>query len=177
MEIVGYLLIGLIVGMVSGSVGIGGGVLMLPALMWICHMETRRAAGTTLAVLVVPVVLPAAYEYWSEGYVDLKAAAWMALTFALGGFIGAALRSNQVLPESALRLSLGLIMMYIAINLIVMSDSEAAKAAAGVTAVVLAWLAYVGLRMLGKRALAVPKLQEQIKRMDKEGHGDPDYYI
>jgi uncharacterized membrane protein YfcA len=176
MEIVGYLLIGLVVGVVSGAVGIGGGVLMLPALMWFCHMPPQRAAGTTLAVLVVPVVLPAAYHYWVEGHVDLKAAFWIALALAIGGFTGAALRNNQVLPENALRLGLGLLMMYIAMNLIVAADNEAVKAAAGITAVILAWFAYLGLRMLGKRALAKPQLREQIQRMDQEGHG-PDYHI
>jgi uncharacterized membrane protein YfcA len=177
MDIVFYLGIGLSVGMISGSVGIGGGILMLPALMWLCGMDPRRAAGTTLAVLVVPVVLPAAYEYWSKDHVDLKAAIWMAVAFAVGGFAGAAMRNNHVLPEDVLRWGLGLMMMYIAINLIVISDSETAKAAAGITAMVLAWLAYLGLRALGKRALARPKLQEQIRRMDEQGHGDPDYYI
>jgi uncharacterized membrane protein YfcA len=177
MEIVFYLLIGLVVGVVSGSVGIGGGVLMLPALMWICNMEMRRAAGTTLAVLVVPVVLPAAYEYWEKGHVDLKAASLIALTFAIGGFAGAALRNNHVLPEGGLRLALGLLMMYIAINLVVMSDAESAKAAAGLTATALAFLVYLGLRLVGKRALVRPKLGEEIRRMEKEGHGDPDYYI
>src|SRR5436190_23575840 len=106
MDIFLYLVIGVTVGMVSGSVGIGGGVLMLPALMWLCQMEGRRAAGTTLAVLVVPVVLPAAYEYWSRGHVDVKAAACMALAFAVGGFLGAALRNNHVLPEGLVRMGL-----------------------------------------------------------------------
>jgi uncharacterized membrane protein YfcA len=172
-----YLGIGLVVGVVSGSVGIGGGVLMLPALMWLCGMEPRCAAGTTLAVLVVPVVLPAAYDYWCNHHVNVKAALWIALAFAIGGYTGAALRTNHVLPDWLLRLGLGLIMMYIALNLIVISDSEAAKAAAGVTATLLAWLTFLWLRAVGKGALARPKLHEQIQRMHEQGHGDPDYYI
>jgi uncharacterized membrane protein YfcA len=177
MDILLYLGIGLTVGVVSGTVGIGGGVLMLPALMWICGQDQRLAAGTTLAVLVVPVVLPAAYEYWTKGYVDVKAALWIALAFALGGYLGAALRNNDVVPEEMLRFVLGLIMMYIAINLVLSSNSAATKAAAGVTALVLVWLVFLWLRAVGKRAVAKPNLQEQIRRMDEKGHGDPDYYI
>jgi hypothetical protein len=74
-------------------------------------------------------------------------------------------------------MGLGLVMMYIAVNLIVETDSAAVKAAAGVTALVLAWLGYFILRAAGRRALARPKLQEEIRRMDEQGHGDPDYYI
>jgi len=177
MEILLYIGLGLTVGVVSGSVGIGGGVLMLPLLTWMCGMHPQRAAGTTLAVLVVPVVLPAAYDYWLKDQIDLKAALWIALAFAIGGYAGAALRNNALLPEGLLRICLGLIMMYIAVHLVVMWDADAAKAAAGVTASLLAWLAYLGLRSLGRRALAPAKLQEQIQRMDQQGRGDPDYYI
>jgi uncharacterized membrane protein YfcA len=177
MDILLYLGIGLAVGLVSGTVGIGGGVLMLPALMWICGQDLKLAAGTTLAVLVVPVVLPAAFEYWIKGYVDVKAALWIALAFTIGGYLGAVLRNNNALPEEMLRFALGLIMMYIAINLVVSSNSAATKAAAGLMAMVLAWLAFLWLRAVGKRSLAKPKLQDLIRRMDEKGHGDPDYYI
>jgi uncharacterized protein len=177
MDILLYLGIGLVVGVISGVLGIGGGVLMLPALWWFCDLSPRQAAGTTLAVLVVPVVLPAAYEYYSKGHTDVRAALWIALAFAVGGYAGALLRNYHWLPEDGLRLAFGLIMIYIAFTVILSSDSAAAQAAAGITATVLAWLAFMGLRILGRRALARPKLQEQIQRMDEHGHGHPDYYI
>jgi uncharacterized membrane protein YfcA len=172
MDILRFVMIGLSVGLLSGTVGIGGGVLMLPALIWICGQEPRQAAGTTLAVLVVPVVLPAAYDYWSRGYVDLKAAGWIALAFAVGGYTGAALRNEQILPEGMLRLCLGLIMIYIAISLIINSDSEVMRAAVGVTATVLAWLAYLRLRAIGRQTLPPRKLRDQMRRLD-----DQDYHI
>ena len=79
MDILRYLAIGLAVGTVSGALGIGGGVLMLPALWWLCEMPPTKAAGTTLAVLVVPVVLPAAWEYYDKGHIDVRAALWIAV--------------------------------------------------------------------------------------------------
>src|SRR5262249_25401699 len=172
-----YLGIGLVVGLVSGALGIGGGVLMLPALIWLCDLSPAKAAGTTLAVLVVPVVLPAAWDYYARGNVDVKAAVFIALAFAAGGYGGAALRNRHLIPEEVFRLGLGLIMMYIAFNLIVTSDSEATKAAGGITAAGLAWLAYLGLHVLGRRALERPRLQDQIRRMDEQGYGGPDYHI
>jgi uncharacterized membrane protein YfcA len=177
MDIVQYLCIGLTVGVVSGTLGIGGGVLMLPALWWICNLPPSRAAGTTLAVLVVPVVLPAAYEYYVKDNVDWKAALWIAVAFAIGGYGGAVLRNRHVLPEELLRQVFGLIMIYIAFNVILSAEPGAAKAAAGIVATALAWLSFLGLRILGRRALARPKLQEQIQRMEEEGSGSPDYYI
>ena len=63
MKIVLYLSIGLAIGTASGALGIGGGVLLVPALIWLCGMDPQHAAGTTLAVLVVPVVLPAVITY------------------------------------------------------------------------------------------------------------------
>jgi uncharacterized membrane protein YfcA len=177
MDIVHFLCIGLVVGVISGMLGIGGGVLMLPALVWICELKPSRAAGTTLAVLVVPVVLPAAYEYYTKGNVDLRAALWIALAFAVGGYGGALLRHVHILPEETLRLVFGLIMIYIAFSVILSADPDAAKAAAGVVGAGAAWMAYLGLRALGRRALARPGLREQIQRMDQEGHGEADYYI
>jgi uncharacterized membrane protein YfcA len=177
MEIIQYLGIGLGVGMVSGTLGIGGGVLMLPALWWICNLPPSKAAGTTLAVLVIPVVLPAAYEYYVKGNVDWKAALWIAVAFAVGGYGGAVLRNRQVLPEELLRLVFGLLMVYIAFSVILSADSDAAKAAAGIVATGMAWLGYLGLRALGRRTLARPKLAEQIRRMDEQGHGNPEYHI
>jgi uncharacterized protein len=177
MEILRYIAIGLAVGLVSGLLGIGGGVLLVPGLMWICGLTFTEAAGTTLAVLVVPVVLPAAWEYYARGYVDLKAAIFIALAFALGGYIGAWLRHEQALPEGFLRLCLGLIMVYIAANMIVLSNSEAANAAAGVMATVAAWLTYLWLRVLGKRVLARPKLTDNILRAAEQRRGEPDYHI
>jgi uncharacterized membrane protein YfcA len=177
MDILPFLGIGLVVGLISGTLGIGGGVLMLPALIWICRMKPVEAAGTTLAVLVVPVVLPAAWSYWSRDHVNVRAALWIAAAFALGGYGGAWLRTEGYLPDSLLRLCFGLLMIYIAFHLIIMSDSEAAKAAAGVTAMVLAWLGYLGLRTLGRRSAERPKLQEQIQKMGEQGHGGPDYHI
>jgi hypothetical protein len=176
MKILLYLAIGMTIGTVSGALGIGGGVLLLPALIWLCAMAPKTAAGTTLAVLVVPVVLPAVLKYHSMKYLDLEAALWIAAAFAVGGYVGAYLSVHHVLPEYTLRLLFGLMMVYVAMRFI-FSDSEDAAIVAGIAATVLAWLAYVGVRLVGRRHLGRPSLGENIRAMQQQERADPDYYI
>jgi uncharacterized membrane protein YfcA len=180
MRIILFLAIGLVIGAASGALGIGGGVLLVPALVWLCGMEYQQAAGTTLAVLVVPVVLPAVIFYARLGKVDVEAAIWLAIAFAGGSVLGALLVSNGLLPDHLLKLVFGLMMMYIAVRFILGSDSDALSAAAGLAAVLFAWVSYLWLRALGRRHPPPPRppsLGEQIRLLREQGHGDTDYSI
>src|SRR5205823_7900934 len=146
-----FLAIGLTVGSISGALGIGGGVLLVPALIWLCGFEPSKAAGTSLAVLVPPIGLPAAWKYFVEKRIDLDAAIWIALAFAIGAYFGASIA--QQIPARTLLRIFGLMMIYIAMRFLLASDSEVANAAAGVVGVVMAWLSYRTLRALGRRHL------------------------
>jgi uncharacterized membrane protein YfcA len=68
-----YLLLGLLVGILSGIVGIGGGILIVPVLFYFFHMSQHKAQGTSLAALLAPVGALAFWEYYRAGNVDLKA--------------------------------------------------------------------------------------------------------
>jgi uncharacterized membrane protein YfcA len=84
-----YLLLGLIVGALSGVVGTGGGVLIVPALVFLFHMDQRRAQGTSLGALLAPHRHSLAFwEYYKADNVDVSAALLIALGFAIGGFFG-----------------------------------------------------------------------------------------
>ena len=83
-----FILLGLVAGVMSGIIGIGGGILIVPALVFLFGMSQHLAQGTTLALLVPPIGIFAAWTYYSHGYVDLKAAAFIAAGFVIGGFIG-----------------------------------------------------------------------------------------
>ena len=61
-----YIAIGLTIGSISGMLGIGGGVLIVPALMWLCGFEAKKAAGTSLAILIPPIGLPAAWRFYQQ---------------------------------------------------------------------------------------------------------------
>ncbi|MEA5626187.1 sulfite exporter TauE/SafE family protein [Nostoc sp. UHCC 0251] len=83
------LILGLIAGIVSGMTGIGGGIIILPALIFMFGFSQHQAQGTTLALLVPPIDILAAWTYYKQGYVDLKIAALLCLGFVLGGWLGA----------------------------------------------------------------------------------------
>ena len=96
------LLLGIIAGAISGLIGIGGGVIIVPALVYLFGLSQHQAQGTTLALLVPPIGLLAAWTYYRQGYVDLKMAAWICLGFFLGGLLGARFAvgfSNAVLQK------------------------------------------------------------------------------
>ena len=86
-----YLALGLTAGALSGPIGIGGGVLIVPCLVFLFGMSQPLAQGTTLALLVPPIGLLAAWTYYKEGNVDLKAAGLICAGFVLGGLLGAKL--------------------------------------------------------------------------------------
>ncbi len=83
------LLVGLVVGMVSGVVGIGGGILFVPALIWLAGMDQHKAQGTSLGALLAPVGLLAFWEYYRNGQADLRIALLLAVGFFVGGYFGA----------------------------------------------------------------------------------------
>ncbi|MGA3370522.1 MAG: sulfite exporter TauE/SafE family protein [Terracidiphilus sp.] len=95
------LLVGLVVGMVSGVVGIGGGVLFVPALIWLAGMDQHKAQGTSLGALLAPVGLFAFLEYYRNGNADLRIALLLAAGFLAGGYFGAV--GAQYIPEIWLR--------------------------------------------------------------------------
>jgi uncharacterized membrane protein YfcA len=95
------LLVGLAVGVVSGIVGIGGGILFIPALIWLTGMSQHKAQGTSLGALLAPVGIFAFLEYYRRGNADLKVAILLAVGFLVGGYFGAV--GAQHIPDLWLR--------------------------------------------------------------------------
>jgi uncharacterized membrane protein YfcA len=95
------LLVGLLVGVFSGVVGIGGGILFVPALVWLAGMSQHKAQGTSLGALLAPVGIFAFLEYYRKGNADLKVALLLAVGFLIGGYFGAA--GAQHIPDLWLR--------------------------------------------------------------------------
>jgi len=84
-----YLLLGLVAGTFSGLIGIGGGTIIVPALVFLFGLSQHQAQGTTLALLIPPIGFLAAWTYYKQGYVDLKIASFICIGFFFGGLIGA----------------------------------------------------------------------------------------
>lgn len=87
----GYGILGLAAGAISGLLGIGGAIVIIPALVFIFGFSQKMAQGTTLLLMVPPIGLLAALQYYRGGFVDLKAGAIIAALFFVGGFFGAKL--------------------------------------------------------------------------------------
>ena len=117
MSIIGYIALGLLAGALSGLVGIGGGVLIVPVLVFLFGMNQHQAQGTTLALMVPPIGLLAAWTYYKDGYVDIRAAALICAGFVLGGLIGAKLATH--LSNPILEKTFGFAMLLISIKMIV----------------------------------------------------------
>src|SRR2546425_3270633 len=84
-----YLALGCAAGVLSGLIGIGGGVLIVPALVYLFGMNQHKAQGTSLGALLLPVGALAFWEYYKAGSVEIKASILVAFGFAIGGcFLG-----------------------------------------------------------------------------------------
>jgi len=86
-----FLAIGFAAGILSGLFGIGGGIVIVPALILLADFQQKRATGTSLAALLLPVGALGAWVYWKDGNIDLRAAGFIALGLAIGVFFGAKL--------------------------------------------------------------------------------------
>lgn len=86
--ILSLILIGILEGVLSGLVGVGGGIIMVPLLVMFFGFNQHEAQGTSLAVLAVPVTAVAVFNYYKEGQINLKYAAIIALFFVLGSIVG-----------------------------------------------------------------------------------------
>ena len=84
-------LVGLAAGILSGLLGIGGGLLIVPCLVFIFGLSQHAAQGTTLALMVPPIGLLAAWTYYKQGDVDIRMAVLICLGFFFGGLFGAKL--------------------------------------------------------------------------------------
>ena len=111
-----YILLGLAAGALSGLIGIGGGVIIVPALVLFFGLSQHQAQGTTLALLVPPIGLPAAWTYYKLGHVNFEVAMLVCVGFFLGGYLGAKLAAG--LSNVALERVFGIAMLAIGIKML-----------------------------------------------------------
>lgn len=115
------MVIGLTAGILSGILGVGGGVIMVPAMVMLLGFTQHQAQGTSLAVLAVPVTFIGAYNYYKAGnasgeyVIDWKVALIMALLFVLGAFLGSKVAVN--IDEKLLKRIFGGILVVIAFKM------------------------------------------------------------
>ncbi len=108
-------LLGLAAGTLSGLLGIGGAVLIIPALVFIFGFSQVTAQGTTLLLMIPPIGLLAALQYWKAGHVDILAGTVIALFFFFGGFFGG--RFATLIDPVILRKAFALFLALIAVKM------------------------------------------------------------
>lgn len=107
--------IGLAGGILSGLLGLGGAIVIIPALVFLLGFSQQMAQGTTLVMMVLPVGALAAWQYYQQGFVDVKTALALAVTFFVGGYFGA--RFATYIPQEILKKVFAVVLVLIAIKI------------------------------------------------------------
>ena len=108
--------IGLLAGLLSGILGVGGGIIMIPLMIFLLGLSQHQAQGTSLAIMLPPIGILAAINYYKKGFVNWEYALIIAFTFIVGGYFGSKFAIN--LKPEILRRVFGLVMLIGALKMI-----------------------------------------------------------
>ncbi|NWF90427.1 MAG: sulfite exporter TauE/SafE family protein [Ignavibacteriaceae bacterium] len=115
MEVFALLIIGLLAGVISGFLGIGGGIIIIPALVYLLGYSQQNAQGTSLGLLLPPIGLFAVINYHKAGFVNIKAAAIMCITFIIGSYFSSKIVVD--LPETLVKKVFASFLLFYSIKL------------------------------------------------------------
>jgi uncharacterized protein len=110
------IIIGLMAGVFGGMFGVGGAIVMIPAMVYFLGVDQHTAQGTSLAVMLPPIGLFAAYNYYKDGQVNIWYAVIIAITFMIGGYFGSKIALN--LPEQLMKKVFAIFLILVALKLI-----------------------------------------------------------
>jgi len=110
------LVIGIITGLMAGMLGIGGAIIMIPALVLLLGLSQQAAQGTSLAVMLPPIGIFAAFNYYKAGYVNIKFALILAAAFIVGSYFGSKIALN--LPQIVLKKIFGILLLLVAAKML-----------------------------------------------------------
>jgi len=116
-ELIIVVIIGIITGAVAGMLGIGGAIIMIPALVFLLGFTQQGAQGTSLAVMLPPVGILAAYNYWKAGHVNMKIALILAATFIIGSYFGS--KFALTIPQNVLKKAFAVLLLLVAARMLI----------------------------------------------------------
>jgi uncharacterized membrane protein YfcA len=109
-------ILGLVTGAMAGMLGIGGGIIVIPALVLLLGLSQQSAQGTSLAMMLPPVGIFAVMNYYKAGHVDIKVALILATFFIIGSIFGSKLAVK--LPQDVLKKIFGVFLLLVAIKML-----------------------------------------------------------
>ena len=109
------IIIGLVAGILSGMIGVGGGIIIVPALVFFLGFSQHQAQGTSLGLLLLPVGILAVMNYYNKGFIDIKVVVIMSIAFILGGWLGSKL--SLALPGDTVKKIFGVLLFYTGIKM------------------------------------------------------------
>lgn len=110
------IVIGVITGVMAGMLGIGGAIIMIPALIFLLGISQQTAQGTSLAVMLPPVGIIAAYNYYKAGQVNIRFAIILAVFFLVGSYFGSKLALT--IPQNVLKKIFGVLLLLVAAKML-----------------------------------------------------------
>ncbi len=115
--IIVLILVGIAAGMLSGLVGVGGGIIIVPALVYLLGFTQKQAQGTSLGLLLLPVGIIAVMQYYKQGHINLSYVAVIAISFILGSFFGSKIATTNLSDEKLKRI-FAIILMLVSIKML-----------------------------------------------------------
>ena len=109
-------IIGLAAGILSGMIGVGGGIIIVPALVFVLGFTQQQAQGTSLGLLLLPVGILAVMNYYKQGFIDVKVVGIMCATFILGGWLGSKIALS--LPQETVKKIFAVVLIIVAVKML-----------------------------------------------------------
>lgn len=110
------IIIGFAAGLLGGMIGIGGGLVVVPALVYFLAFSQHKAQGTSLGLLVLPVALLGVFNYYKKGFVDIKAVGLLAVGFVLGSYLGS--KYALSVPQETLKKIFAFFLILLAVKML-----------------------------------------------------------
>lgn len=124
--IVILVLIGIAAGMLSGLIGVGGGIIIVPSLIYFLSFSQKSAQGTSLGLLLLPAGILAVIQYYKQGYVDIKMVGILALGFLAGGYFGSKIALS--LPQETVKKIFAIVLLIISVKMLFIDKKVSEKA-------------------------------------------------
>jgi len=119
------ILVGIAAGMLSGLVGVGGGIVIVPALVFFVGFSQKMAMGTSLGILLLPVGILGVLQYYKQGYVDIRVVLIISAAFLFGSYFGSKIALS--LPQDTIKKIFAVFMIIIAVKLLFFDKKKPAE--------------------------------------------------